>query len=340
MPKRFITIAVQYLAFLSIGLLFAWLSLRNLNEDNWNQLKLSIQKARLWLAAPVCLLLLFSHYLRGLRWKLLIDPLDYKVSTINSFLTVLVGYLVNLGIPRLGEFMRCTALARYEKIPVEKLVGTVIVERLFDAICLLVVFGLTLVLQPNLYEEILNTFTKPNAASQSTQKDASLFYFILLILISIAISWMIWKKIKIKELLSLIQEITSKIRSGLLSIKKLNQPRAFIGLTLLIWILYLLAGYVGFLAFPLTEKYGMAEALTILSVGSIGMIISPGGIGAYAYLVLSAMQLYGLDYTTALAFGWTLWLVQTLIILIGGIVSFVLLPLYNTKSENNHRYTE
>ncbi len=340
MPKRFITIAVQYLAFLSIGFLFAWLSLRNLNEESWIQLKSSIREARLWLAAPVCLLLLLSHYLRGLRWKLLIDPLGHKVKPLNSFLTVLVGYLVNLGVPRLGEFMRCTALARYEKIPVEKLVGTVIVERLFDAICLLVVFGLTLGLQPNLYDAILNTFTKSNAEKLSEQSDSWLFYSFLLIILIAVISWLIWKKIKLKKLLHFIRETTSKIMSGILSIQRLNQPRAFIALTLLIWSLYLLAGFVGFLSFPKTEKYGVTEALTILSVGSIGMIISPGGIGAYAYLVLYTMQLYGLDYTTALAFGWTLWLVQTLVIILGGVVSFVLLPLFNRKVENSPLNTE
>jgi len=340
MPKRLITIAVQYLAFLSIGFLFAWLSLRNLNEDNWSQLKNSIREARLWLIAPVCLLLLLSHYLRGLRWKLLIDPLGHKVKSVNSFLTVLLGYLVNLGVPRLGEFMRCTALARYEKIPVEKLVGTVIVERLFDAICLLIVFGLTLGLQPNLYEAILNTFTKPNANKLPTQSDSWLFFSILLIILIVLLSWLIWKKINTKKLLQFLGETTSKIISGILSIKRLNQPRAFIAMTLLIWSLYLLAGYIGFLSFPKTEKYGVTEALTILSVGSIGMIISPGGIGAYAYLVLYTMQLYGLDYTTSLAFGWTLWLVQTLVIILGGVVSFVLLPLFNSKAENSPLYTE
>lgn len=340
MPKRFITIGVQYLAFLSIGILFAWLSLRNLNEDNWNQLKQSIQEARLWLVGPVCILLLVSHYLRGLRWKLLIDPLGHKVNPTNSFLTVLLGYLVNLGVPRLGEFMRCTVLARYEKVSVEKLVGTVILERLFDGLCLLVVFGLTLGLQPNLYESILSTFTKSNVDNSPTQKDSWLFYYLLLILLLLGIGWLIWKKIKIKELTQLARGTFKKIISGIFSIKKLDQPRSFIGLTFLIWILYLLAGYVGFLAFPLTEKYGFAEALTILSVGSIGMIISPGGIGAYAYLVLYTMQLYGLDYSTALAFGWTLWLVQTLVIMLGGVISFILLPWYNRKTEISRSYPE
>ena len=144
MSKRLITTGLQYIAFLGIGLLFAWLSLRELDQEKWTQMKASIQRAELWLIIPVSLLLVISHYLRGLRWKLLIDPMGHEVKPMNTFLTVLIGYLVNLGVPRLGEFIRCTALSRYEKIEVEKLVGTVIVERLFDAVCLLLVFGLTL----------------------------------------------------------------------------------------------------------------------------------------------------------------------------------------------------
>jgi uncharacterized membrane protein YbhN (UPF0104 family) len=331
MSKRFITTVVQYLIFLGIGFLFAWLSLRNLNEENWRQLKLSLQQAQLWLSVPVCGLLLLSHYLRGLRWKLLIDPLGYSVKPFNSFLTVLLGYLVNLGVPRLGEFMRCTALGRYEKISVEKLVGTVISERLFDGVCLLLVFCLTLGLQPHLYESIVGTFSKNPAESTAASGEPNYLLFILAGLLVLMLGWMVWKKRKPSDLLQLIQTTFLSLMTGLLSIKKLEKPKQFLLLTISIWMLYLLAGYVGFLAFPQTSKFGMAAALTILSVGSIGMIVSPGGIGAYAYLVLYTMQLYGLEYSTALAFGWTLWLVQTLVILLGGVISFILLPWYNRE---------
>jgi hypothetical protein len=92
---------------------------------------------------------------------------------------------------------------------------------------------------------------------------------------------------------------------------------------------------MGFMAFDTTKNYGMTEALTILSVGSVGMIVSPGGIGVYAYLVLHTMQLYDLDYTSALAFGWILWLVQTAVILFGGVISFGVLPLINSNKKNN-----
>ena len=331
MPKRFITIVIQYLAFLAIGIVFAWLSLRNLNEDNWAQLKQSIGGARMWLAAPVCLLLLLSHYLRGLRWKLLIDPLGHTAKPQNAFLTVLLGYLVNLGVPRLGEFMRCTALARYEKISVEKLVGTVISERLFDGICLLIVFALTLGLQPHLYDSIWNTLSVSKPEEVPTQNKNTFLFVLIPILLLIITSWLLLKRKKINELLLRVKESIARILSGLQTIRKMNQPKLFIALTIFIWILYLLAGYAGFLAFTETQHFGLTEALTILSVGSIGMIISPGGIGAYAYLVLYTMQLYGLDYANALAFGWTLWLVQTLVIILGGVLSFILLPLLNRK---------
>ena len=102
-------------------------------------------------------------------------------------------------------------------------------------------------------------------------------------------------------------------------------------LTLALWILYLSGGYIGFQALHETEHYGIKEALTVLSAGSIGMIVTPGGIGAYAYLIEATMQLYGLQQSIAVAFGWLLWLAQTVVILIGGLLSFAALPWYNKR---------
>jgi uncharacterized protein (TIRG00374 family) len=287
----------------------------------------------MWLIIPVSMLLLFSHYLRGLRWKLLIDPMGHPIKPMNAFLTVLIGYLVNLGVPRLGEFIRCTALSRYEKIEVEKLVGTVIVERLFDAICLVIVFGLTLGLQPDLYEKFSSAFTK--TASPTPADNNQLAGWVIAILILSLLGWMFWKKKKINDVLQQIKMVAQRILNGLFSVRKLNKPQSFLLLTALIWMLYLLSGFIGFMAFDATRIYGLKEALTILSVGSIGMIISPGGIGVYAYLIFHTMQQYGLDYTNALAFGWILWLVQTAVILCGGVISFGMLPWINAPKNNS-----
>lgn len=334
MSKRLITTGLQYLAFLGIGLLFAWLSLRELDREKWQQLSSSVQNAKLWLVIPVSFLLLLSHYLRGIRWKLLIDPLGYKIKPINSFLTVLIGYLVNLGVPRLGEFIRCTFLSRYEKVEVEKLVGTVIVERLFDAVCLLIVFGLTWGLQPDLYERFSSVLT---SNSQTATAGNPYFNWLILAFLLLFTGWIIWKKKKLTDLVDQVLTVFNRVLNGLLSVRKLKKPRSFLLLTLAIWVLYLLSGYIGFMAFDATRVYGITEALTILSVGSIGMIISPGGIGIYAYLILQTMQAYGLDYTNALAFGWILWLVQTAVILCGGVLSFGVLPWINADKEKNNQ---
>jgi hypothetical protein len=124
--------------------------------------------------------------------------MGYNVKALNTFLTVLIGYLVNLGVPRLGEFIRCTALSRYEKVEVEKLVGTVIVERLFDAVCLLIVFGLTIGLQPELYENITVAFEKTTTSSPVVEKNNQSWIIILILLAGIG--WLVWKNKKRSEL--------------------------------------------------------------------------------------------------------------------------------------------
>src|SRR3984893_8661417 len=145
--KKIIRVLFQYLFFAALAAFFVWLSLKDMDKAKWAQLKDALDRADYWLLVPVLLLLLASHWLRALRWRQLMEPMGYRPSKINTFLGVMIGYFVNLGAPRLGEVVKCTILARYEKVPVDKLVGTIVAARAFDVICLLAVFGLTLVFQ-------------------------------------------------------------------------------------------------------------------------------------------------------------------------------------------------
>src|SRR5436190_22767962 len=106
-------------------------------------------------------MMLISHYSRTLRWKILMEPLGYNPSTFNTFAAVMIGYLVNMGVPRLGEVVKCTILARYEKIRADKLVGTIVLERTFDLICLIVVFVLTFILQQDIIISYVKTHIGP-----------------------------------------------------------------------------------------------------------------------------------------------------------------------------------
>lgn len=103
-----------------------------------------------------------------MRWRLLIEPLGYKPGMTNTVFAVLIGYLANQAVPRLGEVLKCTVLARYEKVPADKLVGTIILERIIDAITLLIIFGITLAIQPGLYNQIIDTFF--NASGDKEEK--------------------------------------------------------------------------------------------------------------------------------------------------------------------------
>lgn len=333
--KKNVRTILQYLLFLGLGIFFAWLSLKNLDKKSTEQIKQALVNSRHWLAIPVFGILIGSHLVRALRWRLLIEPLGYTPSKANSFFAVMIGYLVNMGVPRMGEIVKCTVLARYEKIPADKLVGTIILERMIDALTLLVVFGTTLVIQPELYTRIMDAFFNNEAEKPEKKLISQLLPFIIIgVIILLTIVWMLVKKKTVKDLMSVFRKIYQSIIQGITAIRHLKKRKQFIFYTLLLWIFYLAGGYIGFMAFRETEIYGIKEAFTILSAGSIGMIASPGGIGAYAFLIEKTMQLYGLNATIAAAFGWILWLAQTSVILLGGVLSFVALPYFNKK--HNH----
>src|SRR5688500_4256529 len=333
MNKRFL-ILLRYLFFLGLGAFLVWWSVEDINNEKMSEIRSALKNARLYLIAPVFIILLFSHYIRALRWRLLMEPMGYKPGKVNTFFAVMIGYLANQAVPRLGEVLKCTLLARYENIPADKLVGTIILERLIDAVCLLTVFGITLVIQPGLYSQIVNTIFNGDAKEETNKIPGYLIGLILIGIIIIIVGlWMMLKKKNFNDLLAVIKKIGGRIWQGLSTIQHLKKRGQFIILTLILWSLYLSGGYIGFQALHETERYGIKEAFTVLSAGSIGMIVTPGGIGAYAYLIEATMQLYGLQQSIAVAFGWLLWLAQTVVILIGGLLSFAALPWYNKRRQ-------
>ena len=160
MKKTFLA-ALQYVFFAALAVFFVWLSVRGMDHEKWEQLKKAMDHAHYWLLVPVFSLLLLSHWLRALRWRQLMEPMGYHPSRLNAFFAVMIGYFVNLGAPRLGEVVKCTILARYEKIPAQKLVGTIVAERAFDVICLMLVFGLTFVFQFDIISSLVHDYIYP-----------------------------------------------------------------------------------------------------------------------------------------------------------------------------------
>jgi uncharacterized protein (TIRG00374 family) len=326
--------AFQYLFFAALAAFFVWLSLKDLDGKKWAQLKDALHRAHYWLLVPILLLLLASHWLRALRWRQLMEPLGYRPSRINTFLGVMIGYFVNLGAPRLGEVVKCTILARYEKVPVDKLVGTIVAERAFDVICLLAVFGLTLVFQFDVINSMASTAIYPLFRNPNGQTS----YNKLIYLAVAAVLFFIIVKVVISRFghIDIVQKaktIFINIWHGLTSVKSLKNKPLFVVYTVGIWLLYLLSTWMGFFAISETSGLGIKDALSVLAMGSVGMIVSPGGIGAYAFLVQETVAFYNIPkepYGQAL--GWLLWFGQFISFVLFGVMSFILLPRINKKT--------
>ncbi|MEN9686304.1 MAG: hypothetical protein RLZZ28_2090, partial [Bacteroidota bacterium] len=146
MKKKWFSI-LQYLFFLGLGVFLVWWSLHQIPDNKWGEFRKSLETADFSLILPVFLILSLSHVLRALRWRILMRPMGYTPSFLNSFFAVMIGYLANLAVPRLGEVLKCTILAKYEKVPAEKLVGTIVAERAVDVISLGIVFCIAFISQ-------------------------------------------------------------------------------------------------------------------------------------------------------------------------------------------------
>lgn len=335
MKKKIITIA-KYLFFLGLGIFLVWWSIKDLNKEQESQIKSALRQANYLLFIPVFFILILSHFLRSIRWRLLIEPLGYNPKVGNTFFAVMIGYLANQAVPRLGEVLKCTVLTRYEKIPADKLIGTIILERIIDVLSLLLVFVTTLVIQPDIYSQLIDAFFNSKPGEEEKKISGYLIVAVILSVIIIATAiWLYIKKKKPADIILIIKKIIRSIIEGVSSVRHLKKRGLFIFYTISIWVLYLSGGYIGFYALQETQQYGIKESFSILSAGSVGMIATPGGIGAYPFLIEKTMMLYGLQQGFALAFGWLLWLAQTGVILIGGLFSFTAIPYFNKKKINN-----
>ncbi len=277
----------------------------------------------------------WAYINRGMRWIVLIDALGYKSSKLNSISSVSVGYFTNLFIPRAGEITRCTALNRVEKIPVDKLFGTILVERVIDLVFLISLFLLTLILKLDL---ILRFFTELGSqSSDSTTLGSTKYYVLISILMFFVLAYYLLKKWIIKtSFYEKIIEFVDGLKEGFKSIKKMKRKLSFWFHTFSIWIMYFLMTYVCFFAIEETSHLTISDGLFLLVLGGIGMVIpTPGGIGSYHAIVMIGLSVLGVGKVylgedgdpanPALLFPAIVHAAQTLVAIIMGSVGMILL---------------
>jgi uncharacterized membrane protein YbhN (UPF0104 family) len=343
--KKSIVSILQYVFFLGLGILFVWLSVRKIEQEQWLQIKAAMQRARVWLILPAGGMLLLSHYSRALRWRILMEPMGYSPSRFNTFAAVMIGYLVNAGVPRLGEVVKCTMLAKYENVRADRLVGTIVMERAVDVVCLVVAFILALIFQGNIisgYVSSLFSGLFVDASGQTSYVKAAVYIGGLVALLLVL--YVILKRFGHIDAIGKIKNIANGILHGLQSIRFVKHNGMFLFHTVLIWLLYFGSTTVGILALQETAHLGLGGGLTTLAIGSVGMVLTPGGIGAYPLLVSKLIGLYGIEESTiGNALGWLLWAVQTIIILVGGVILSALFSYVNKNKrpgEDRTRLTD
>ena len=334
MKKIFLPV-LQYSFYAALAVFFVWLSVRGMDHEKWIQLKKAMDHAHYWLLIPVFSLLLLAHWLRALRWRQLMQPMGYNPGKLNTFFAVMIGYFVNLGAPRLGEVLKCTILARYEKIPAQKLVGTIVAERAFDVICLAIVFGLTFIFQFDVISSLVHDYIYPTF---QTKNGETAYKKVILLFVIFAAGLLLLKVVFSRfghiNIVQKVKNLLTDVWHGLISVRLLKNKPLFFFYTIGIWVMYWLSTWCGFFAIQETSHLGLSAALTVLAMGSIGMILAPGGIGAYALLVMNTVALYNIPQEPyGLALGWLLWFGQFLSFVIFGVISFILLPRLNSQKK-------
>lgn len=306
-----------------IGIGLVWYFLAQLTPKDKTDILNSFKSANYWWILLSLFLGILSHFSRAYRWRFLLEPMGYRPKFANTFMTVLMAYLVNLAMPRAGDIARGTAISKYENIPFEKAIGTIIAERIADVILLFFIIGIAFISQA----ELIKSYLFKDGISSTL-----IGIVILLVLVILGfIGFIIVQRAKRGFLLK-IKTFVNGLFEGAISVFKMKNKWAFIFHTVFIWLMYVLMFYVVTFALPETTNLPFEAIIVGFVVGGLSMALTNGGLGTYPVFVASALILYSVEDNPARAFGWIMWTAQTLMVIVFGGLSFFLLPIYNRNN--------
>ncbi|MDO6817862.1 lysylphosphatidylglycerol synthase transmembrane domain-containing protein [Zobellia sp. 1_MG-2023] len=304
---------------IALGVFLVWYSYYKTSPEDRTQILFYVKEADLFWVSISIILGILGHISRAVRWNYLLEPLGYKPKITNNVFIILMAYFANLGIPRTGEILRATALTTYEDVPFEKGFGTIVTERVIDVIMLLFLIGLTLILQT---DSILGFLQDRGFNLKS-----------LLLLMGAGVIGLVFFFFFIKKsthtLAVKIKGFVNGLMEGVFSIFKMKRKWAFVMHTLFIWGCYIAMLWVIKFTVPETIHLSLSELMVAFVAGSFAMTATNGGIGLYPIAVSSALAIFGISAVSGDAFGWIMWIAQTLMIVVFGAISFLVLPLFN-----------
>lgn len=329
--KNSIKQTLKVVFFLALSCFLFWLVYRGQDIDQMKSvLANDVNYKWVWFSLVLGLL---SHISRSIRWIMLIEPLGKRPRFINSFLSVMVGYLMNLALPRMGEISRCTALSRYEGISFTKLVGTVVIERTIDVIIMLLFTAFVILAQ---FKQVLQLLDN-NPELHEKINNFSFSPLVIGIIFSIVIL-IIWLCIRLRngKLGQKVKTVIINFIEGLKTIGAMKNKWLFILHSLFIWAMYFLMMYVMFFAFDFTSHLSWLVGLTVFVFGTYGMVAPvQGGIGAWHFMVIQGLIIYGIPKEDGLIFAFLTHGSMNAMIIIVGLISVLLLPIVNKKNTNS-----
>lgn len=304
---------------IALGVFLVWYSYDATSPENRAQIIKYIKEADAFWVGLSVLLGILGHVSRAIRWNYLLEPLGFRPKLSNNVLIILMSYFANLGIPRTGEILRATALASYEDVPFEKGFGTIVTERVIDVAMLLLIVCLTLFLQTDVILDLLQ------------KKGINLTGVFLLLALGIGgiFIFVTFIKKSAHPFAKKVKSFVNGLLDGVFSIFKMKHKWAFLLHTLFIWGCYV--GMLWVIKFTVAETIGLSlgQLLVAFVAGAFAMATTNGGIGLYPIAVSNALALFGISSVSGDAFGWIMWIAQTLMIVVFGAISFLLLPLLN-----------
>ena len=337
--KKILKDILKTILFLGVGVFFIWLSVKNLSKEDVQMIFSSmslVNTPRGWLFIALSVLaIVAADLIRAARAKLLLKSIGYQPRFSMMFYSVMVCYLANLALPRLGEILRCSFLQRYENVPFQKTLGTVILERAVDFVCWIFLLVVALLLNNGLLSQlVVDQSTGATLQEWFAQKGLSyvgnyliyaliLVAILLVVLVRVTRNW--WQK---KPALVKVANFFKGIWHGFISIKDIPNPWHFVFWTVAMWVAYFLGVYLFFNSLPYLQHIGPGAAFTVLVFGTIAFIISQGGLGAYPLITAGIVMLYGISYTQGLAAGWIGWILQTAVSVILGFISLAVTSFY------------
>lgn len=316
---------------IGLGVLLIWLALKNLTPNDIIKMKDAFGRTNYYWLLPGISIGMISNIFRAYRWQLLLNAIGYEPRITNTIYSVMIMYLGNIAFPRLGEVSRCALLARYENIPIQKSLGTMITERIIDVISILLI-GLYLFIAEY---DILAGFFEQTFFKGKTSNNSESFVKWMIIGVGgiLAIStWLILKRYRQNVLVGKILQKIEGLLEGTKSVFQLKNVWLFLFHSIMVWLCYTLMVFICYQSLSETANASFNSALAIVFFGGFAFIATQGGIGSYPLVVQAVLSLYGIAGAVGYAFGWIVWGVQTLLVIVVGLLSLILIAVTNKQT--------